>query len=107
VVVNAGLLYTADSLGIEAGLFYNVKGRTLYIVGSGLYSDVFFEPFHSLNLSFSKKLGKNRNSAIDFRVNNILADRIETFYQSFDASPQPFSSINPGRAFSIGFSHSF
>jgi hypothetical protein len=107
VVINAGLQYRADSLGLEAGLFYNVKGQTLYIVGAGLFPDIYYEPFHSLNFSLNKKFGKEQNSAIDFRIANILDDRIETFYQSFQAEQQVFSSINPGRTFSISYSHRF
>jgi hypothetical protein len=107
IVINGGLQYRADSLGFEAGLFYNVKGQTLYIVGAGLFPDIYIEPFHSLNFSLNKKFGKEQNSAIDFRITNILDDRIETFYQSFQAEQQVFSSINPGRTFSISYSHRF
>jgi outer membrane receptor protein involved in Fe transport len=107
VVINGGISYSADSLGLDLGLFYNVKGATLYIVGAGLFPDIYYEPFHSLNFSLNKKLGKEGRSVIDFRIANILGDRIETFYQSFEAQEQIFSSIYPGRAFSIGFSHKF
>lgn len=106
-VINAGLTYGNYDNGWDAGLFYNVKGPTLHIVGAGLFPDVYTEPFHSLNFSLSKKLGKDSKTTIDFKVANILNDRIETFYQSFQAEKQPFSSINPGRAFSIGVSHNF
>ncbi len=106
-VINLGLNYMSYDNGITTGLFYNVKGETLYIVGAGLFPDVYFEPFHSLNFSFAKKFGKNDATSIDFRVSNILNDNLETFYQSFEAEPQVFSRINPGRAFSIGLSHSF
>jgi outer membrane receptor protein involved in Fe transport len=107
VVINGGISYAADSLGLDVGLFYNVKGSTLYIVGAGLFPDIYYEPFHSLNFSLNKKLGKEGRSVIDFRIANILGDRIETFYQSFEAQEQIFSSIYPGRSFSIGFSHKF
>jgi hypothetical protein len=76
-------------------------------VGAGLFPDIYYEPFHSLNFSLNKKVGKEKRSVIDFRVANILNDRIETFYQSYESTPQVFSSINPGRAFSIGFTHRF
>lgn len=107
MVINAGFSYANDSLGLDAGFFYNVKSKTLYIVGAGLFPDIYYEPFHSLNFSLNKKVGKEKKSVIDLRVGNILNDRIETFYQSFEAAPQVFSSINPGRTFSIGFTHRF
>ena len=106
-VINAGFTYTNDSLGVDAGLFYNVKGPTLYIVGAGLFPDIYFESFHSLNFSVSKKFGEENRSAIDFRISNLLNDAWEYNYQSFEATPQTFSRMSPGRAFSIGFSHKF
>ncbi|TXB62560.1 TonB-dependent receptor [Phaeodactylibacter luteus] len=106
-VVNAGLTYTNRDKGWDAGLFYNVKGETLQIVGVGLYSDIYYEPFHALNFSLNKKIGKNQNTSIDFKVSNILNDRVESFYQSFEATPEIFNSINPGRSFGLGLSHRF
>ncbi len=106
-VINAGLTYSNRDNGIEAGLFYNVKGETLQIVGSGLYPDIYFQPFHSLNFSFNKKLGEAQNTTLDFGVNNILNDEMESFYQSFEAEPQVFNRVNPGVSVSVGISHQF
>lgn len=106
-VINAGLSYMNQEAGLNAGLFYNVKGSTLYIVGVGLYPDVYSEPFHSLNFSLNKSFGKDGRTSIDFKVSNLLNDRVENFYQSYGAEDQIFDSINPGRAISLGFSHNF
>ncbi len=106
-VINAGLSYMSQKAGLNAGLFYNVKGSTLYIVGVGLYPDVYSEPFHSLNFSLNKAFGKDGKTTIDFKVSNLLNDRVENFYKSYGAEDQIFDSINPGRAISLGFSHNF
>ena len=106
-VINAGLTYSDGESGWETGLFYNVKGATLSIVGSGLYPDIYTEPFHSLNFSINKKLGESQNTTIDFKVANILNDKVESNFHSFKTENQLFSSINPGRAFSLGLSHNF
>lgn len=106
-VINAGFTYGNRDKGIDAGLFYNVKGETLEIVGTGLYPDIFFQPFHSLNFSFNKKLGADQNTTIDFGINNILNDELESFYQSFEAEPQVFNRVNPGVSLSVGISHKF
>lgn len=106
-VVNAGIGYANPDFGLQAGIFYNVMGPALEIVGTGLYPDVFSEPFHSLNASFSKQLGEDGNTSLTFRASNILNDRRESFFQSFEATEQPFTSLNPGVAFSFGVSHSF
>lgn len=106
-VLNAGINYADNDNGFNAGLFYNVKGPTLAVVGNGLFPDVYTEPFHSLNLGLSKKIGKERNTTVKINVDNILNDRREMMYQSYEATNQPFSSINPGTAISLGASFKF
>lgn len=106
-VINVGLTYSDQDNGWESGLFYNVKGKTLEIVGAGLFPDIYFQPFHSLNFSVNKRIGVEKNTTIDFRVANILNDRIESLYEAFRAQPQIFTSINPGTTFSLGVSHKF
>ena len=106
-VINAGLTYIDTEQGWAAGLFYNVKGETLTVIGSGLYPDVFSEPFHSLNFSVNKRLGAEKKTTIDLKVSNILNDRREAFFQSFNAQNEIFNSVNPGVNFSLGLSHQF
>lgn len=106
-VVNLGLTYSNSEAGLDAGLFYNVKGSTLTIVGAGLFPDIFSEPFHGLDFSLNKRFGADKKTSIDFKVSNILNDRVENFYQSFQAQDQLFSRINPGTTFSLGLSHKF
>jgi len=106
-VINAGLSYSNPEKGWDAGLFYNVKGPTLTVVGIGLYPDVFDRQFHSLNFSLIKKFGRELNTAVSFRVDNILNDKVERYFDSFMAPEELFSSINPGISFSLGVSHDF
>jgi outer membrane receptor protein involved in Fe transport len=106
-VINTSFTYSNYDIGLDAGIFYNVKGPTLYIVGGGLFPDIYNGPFHSLNISVNKRLGKSQQSSIDFKVANILNDDHEIFYQSFNASDQLFERMVPGRSFSIGYSHKF
>lgn len=106
-VVNAGVVYSILERGLDAGFFYNVKGATLTIVGGGLYPDVYIAPFHSLNFSFNKKFGEERRTALDFKVSNLLNDNVFSYYSSYKADDQTYSSINPGMSFSLGISHKF
>ncbi len=106
-VINAGLGYNNPEIGLDAGLFYNVKGSTLYIVGGGLFPDIYVQPFHSLNFSIIKKIGKDQRTAIDLKVSNILNDKLESKYTAFKATDQPFTSLNPGVTFGLGINHSF
>lgn len=106
-LINAAILYNNPDNGIDAGLFYNVKGPTLTLVGSGLYPDVYENPFHGLNASFQKKIGENQRTTLSLKVSNILADTRENYFSSFRAEQKPYSLENPGRTFSLGISYSF
>ena len=50
-LINAGIEYNNSEKGIQGGLFYNVQGKTLQVVGDGFYPDVFTIPFNSLNFN--------------------------------------------------------
>lgn len=106
-VVNFGITYTDVEDGLSAGIFYNVKGPTLNIVGNGQNPDIYQVPFHSLNLSVSKKIGEEKATQIDFRVENILNDIREFEYRSYDAESQFSSRFSPGTAITLGVRHSF
>lgn len=106
-VVNAGITYRNIEKGLNAGIVYNVKGPTLFIVGAGLFPDIYVDPFHSLNFSVSKSFGKDMRNEVDFKVSNILNDNIDQYYGAFQAENQPFTQFSPGTAFSLGYSFKF
>lgn len=106
-LINTGLSYGGFSNGLEAGLFYNVQGRTLSIVGINDRADVFDLPFHSLNLNVTKKLGPEEKSQIGLGVANILGQDIRRKYRSFEAEDQVFSRLSPGSTITLRFRHQF
>ena len=53
-LINAGLDYNNNDKGLRAGMFFNVQGRTLEVVGTGIVPDVYTKPFESLNFTFNK-----------------------------------------------------
>ncbi|RSK39719.1 TonB-dependent receptor [Mangrovimonas spongiae] len=107
-LINAGFDYDNDDMGLQAGLFYNVQGESLEVVGTGQIPDVYTKPFHSLNFTFSKKLGENKKSSIDLKINNILGDERESLYDSYKASQELiYTQRKIGTEFSIGYSYSF
>ena len=77
------------------------------MVGIGLSPDIYTEPFHSLNLSLNKKLGKKQYTTIDLKAVNILNSTVQSLYKSFEAENQVFSSFNSGISFGIGINHKF
>ncbi|MGK6351057.1 TonB-dependent receptor domain-containing protein [Parapedobacter sp. DT-150] len=106
-LINTGLLYNNEDLGLETGLFYNVQGKTLEVIGLSVNPDVYTQPFNSLNFNFSKKVGQAKKGTISLKVENILNDDRESLYESFRAESQRFQLRSPGRNFSLGYSYSF
>jgi len=105
-LINAGLDYDNEEIGLQTGLYYNVQGKTLEVVG-GSNPDVFTLPFHSLNYTLIKKIGKTKKSSISIKVSNILREEKESVYQSFQAQDQIFSKRKQGTSFSISYSVKF
>ena len=104
-ILNGGLIYSSES-GFEAGAFYNVQGRTLQFAGIVDRPDVYTVPFHSLNLTVNKTFGSSDQSRIGLKVTNLLNDRRESVFSSYEATDQLFQSLAPGRQISVNFSYS-
>jgi len=104
-LINTGLTYQNTDKGMNLGIFYNVKGPTLTIVGSGLFPDVFSVPYDNLSFSYNQAFGKNKKLNMNLRADNILNDKIEFVYKAFNSTDQVFSKMAPMRSFSMGFSY--
>lgn len=107
-MINAGLVGKLTESELEAGLFYNVQGPTLQVVGFGRLTDVYSEPFNNLDLSISKVFnGEKIKKKISFRMKNLLQDKRESFYVFNDKKEELFSSLSPGILVSLGVSLEF
>jgi outer membrane receptor protein involved in Fe transport len=106
-IINAGLSYKGKENGIEAGLYYNVQGKTLQIVGVNDRPDVYSDPFHSLNVTASKTLGKEDRLSIGIKADNILNDDKLEYFDAYKADNKVFSKLSPGRSFSVSFGYKF
>ena len=106
-LLNFGLNYNDSEKGLQTGLFFNVQGKTLEVVGIGLVPDVYTQPFESLNFTFNKAFGENKRSSIDFKVSNILGSNRESVYKSFNTQNKIYSLRSPGTEFSLGYSFKF
>lgn len=106
-IINAGVAYQNQDKGMDAGLFYNVKGPTLWIVGGGLFPDIYAQPFHSLNFNMNKTFGEDRRSALSVSASNLLNDVREEMYTGYKAANKPFTRFSPGMALSLGYKYSF
>ncbi|GAB3329714.1 TonB-dependent receptor [Marivirga atlantica] len=106
-VINAGIIYDDIDKSFDAGIFYNVQGPTLVVVGGSLFPDVYTEPFHSVNFNLNKRFGANEQFSLNVSVNNILGDVREEFYKAYESSDQYFNRRDPGTSFGVGFGYSF
>ena len=106
-LINVGLDYNNDDIGLQTGLFFNVQGKTLEVVGIKEVPDVYTKPFNSLNFTLNKTFGEDENTSIDFKVSNILGNSRISEYESFRAQNQIFTLRDPGTTFSLGYTYKF
>ena len=104
-LVNAGFDYNNIEKGFRGGLYFNVQGKTLEVVGDGFYPDVYTMPFNSLNLNLNKQF-KN-NTSLTLRVRNLLNDERESLFEGYGGTTEYFRYRNIGRTFSLGYSIKF
>ncbi|MEM5566547.1 TonB-dependent receptor [Psychroserpens sp. AS72] len=106
-LINVGLDYNNDDLGLQTGLFFNVQGKTLEVVGIREVPDVYTKPFNSLNFTLNKTFGENENTSIDLKVSNILGNERISEFESYNAQNQIFTLRDPGTTFSLGYTYKF
>lgn len=108
-IINSGLSYNGGEKGFwrgfEAGIYYNVQGKTLEYVGIVDRPDIYTEPFHSLNFNSSKRFGKEDKMSLGLKVENILNESKESVFESFRADNQYFTRLEPGFSFKLSFSY--
>lgn len=108
-IINSGLTYTGTGKGLleafEAGIYYNVQGKTLQFVGIADRPDIYTLPFHSLNLTASKNIGRSRKMQIGIKIDNILNDKKESVFKSFNPTDQFFTKLEPGTTYHLKLSY--
>jgi hypothetical protein len=110
-LINGGLTYDGGQngfwKGFDLGLFYNVQGQTLEYVGIVDRPDIYTKPFHSLNLNANKGFGEEGRFQVGFKIDNLLNDKKESVFKSYQATDQYFSRLSPGTTFQFKLSYSF
>jgi hypothetical protein len=69
--------------------------------------DVYSVPFHSLNFNASKKFGKKDQWSIALKISNLLNDKKEEVYQSFNAEKMNFSNLSIGTTSTLKVGYNF
>jgi len=104
-LINTGLDYNNQEKNIQVGLYFNVQGKALEVVGDGFYPDVYTMPFNSLNFNLIKQFKGNRS--LTFKITNLLNDERESRFEDFNNESQYFKLRNIGRQFSLGYAIRF
>ena len=102
-LVNLGLSYKSKARGLDIGLFYNVQGPSLSIVGINNRPDIYTAPFNSLNLNVLCDI--NKKSKLTFSIKNILDEDRQMLTQSYGSEEQVYSAYSPGKSFSLKWSY--
>ncbi len=99
-IINTGISYAGSERsfwsGFEAGIFYNVQGKTLQYVGIADRPDIYTLPFHNVNLTASRKLGREKKMQLELKIDNLLNDKKESVFKSFNPTDQFFTRLDPG-----------
>ncbi|GMQ25766.1 TonB-dependent receptor [Algoriphagus sp. oki45] len=106
-IINTGISYNKFERGLELGLFYNVQGPTLNLIGFGNRTDTFTVPFHSLNFNLNKTFGADERIRANFGVDNILNSKRQIVFSSYQAQDQFFTNLAPGTEIKFGVSFAF
>ena len=106
-LINSNIEFLNEDTGFQYGLFYNVQGRTLEVVGTGIVPDVYTVPFHSLNFNLKKFLDDDGKSSISIKAKNILNSKKESVYESFNISDEIWTLRNQGVEFSVSYNLTF
>ena len=118
-IINTGIYYQNDSLGLMVSLMYNVIGKRIMFVGNPNSPHIYEMPFNLIDFSVNKSLVKHFTAK--FGIKNLLDETIK-FTQTVEFNKdnnndgigdgiveceQITKSYNPGRYFSIGFTYNF
>ncbi len=96
-VVNVYVGYDNEDVGVGARVLYNVEGPRIYEVGGNGLPDVYFEPRHSLDFTFTQRL--YRDLSMDFKVENMLNQA-----RHWTQAGETVERWTPGATFTLGFS---
>ena len=107
-VVNTGIFYTSERTGWQINLLYNVVGKSVFLVGTDFYHDVYLMPRNVVDLTFNKRLGGRvtlKGGITDILNQPMLLLQDGNNDKKLDSkTDQVIQKFRPGQVFSIGFS---
>ncbi len=110
-IINAGIQYQNDSIGLAISLLYNKIGRRIFLVGSNGYRNIYEAPRDLFDIQISKKIFKN--GEIKFNINDVF-NQMNVFYQDQNDSKKyeededtRITGIKFGTNYSLSLSYKF
>lgn len=103
-VVNAGLLYDVEKLGLNMTVLFNQVGQRIYLVGNDQVPDIWEASRPLLDFQVAKKVIQNKGE-IRLNVQDIFNQRL-FFYQNLDGNNTRNKSVDVDR-FSRRFGTTF
>ncbi|MFY7963914.1 MAG: TonB-dependent receptor domain-containing protein, partial [Chitinophagaceae bacterium] len=94
-VVNVGLLYDVEKLGLNITLLYNQIGERISLVGNNVVPDIWEASRPIFDFQVSKKILKNRGE-VKLNIQDIL-NRPLYFYQNLDGKNQRNAAVDVDR----------
>lgn len=110
-LINSGLMYQNEDLGLGVNIMYNRIGRRIAFVGTNGYQDIYENPRNVFDLQISKRVFKK--GEIKFNASDIF-NNYHVFYQDFNRSgkyeadeDKQITGIKYGVNLSISFAYKF
>lgn len=110
-ILNAGIQYLNNKLGLGVSLLYNKIGRRIFLVGSNGYRNIYEAPRDLFDIQISQKIFKN--GELKFNINDIF-NQMSVFYQDQNGSKKfekdkdtQITGIKYGTNYSLSVSYKF
>lgn len=107
-IVNLGMYYEQQNLGLLGSVVYNIFGDRIFSVGDVLFPTIYERSRHSLDVTLTKRVGERMSYKLG--VQNVL-DAAFRFYQDSDRNEKitdrddPIFTFRRGRLVSLSFTY--
>jgi len=110
-IINAGIQYLNNNIGLGVSLLYNKIGRRIFLVGSNGYRNIYEAPRDLFDIQITKRFLKN--GEVKFNINDIF-NQESVFYQDQNESKKyeedkdtKITGIRYGANYSLSISYKF
>ena len=111
-VVNGGIYYQNDPIGLQASALYNVFGPRIYLLGTLAYANIGELPRNTLDIMVSKKIKKHLSFSVSIQdaLNNpvwLVQDTNKDGKFSRDGSDKLIMKYKRGPYYMVGLKVTF